>query len=109
MIFFMHYTHTHIYLFTSCYTFTANSDPAPGCIDQKLSNTTVSVQEEYDCTLAIDNLMSAQKKILFDFINFMKSHEYKNQLKMEIAKEKVCSFYLITRCYNFKYEIFIPY
>lgn len=33
--------------------------------------------------------MIAQKRLLLDFMDFMKSPEYKSQLEAEIAKEKV--------------------
>ncbi|GFS94464.1 histone-lysine N-methyltransferase, H3 lysine-79 specific [Nephila pilipes] len=67
----------------------ANSDPAPGCIDQKLCNTTPVVQTPIEeSTVAIERFLYLQKRLMVDFISFMKSGGYRSQLQREIAKEK---------------------
>lgn len=78
----------------------ANSDPAPGCVDQKLNTTVLPVpEEEPDNTIAVENFVMIQKRFLLDFMNFMKSPEYKSQLEVEVAKEKVC---LLKVCCNYR-------
>ncbi|GFW05208.1 histone-lysine N-methyltransferase, H3 lysine-79 specific [Trichonephila clavipes] len=70
----------------------ANSDPAPGCIDQKLNNTTPVVQTPIEeSTVAIERFLYVQKRLMVDFISFMKSGGYRSQLQREISKEKVYS------------------
>ncbi|GFR33588.1 histone-lysine N-methyltransferase, H3 lysine-79 specific [Trichonephila clavata] len=67
----------------------ANSDPAPGCIDQKLNNTTPVVQTPTEeSTVAIERFLYVQKRLMVDFISFMKSGGYRSQLQREISKEK---------------------
>ncbi|GBL80222.1 Histone-lysine N-methyltransferase, H3 lysine-79 specific [Araneus ventricosus] len=66
-----------------------HSDPAPGCIDQKLNNTTPVVQTPVEeNTVAIERFLFVQKRLMLDFISFMKSGGYRSQLQREIAKEK---------------------
>nr|XP_015904876.1 uncharacterized protein LOC107437400 isoform X2 [Parasteatoda tepidariorum] len=67
----------------------ANStDPAPGCVDQKLNDTPSVVEKEIEPTLPIERLLEMQKKLMIDFLNYMKSPDYRNNLEAQILKEK---------------------
>lgn len=46
-------------------------------------------EPELDFSDAIDNLLMNQKRVMLDFLGVMKTSDYKNQIEMEIAKEKV--------------------
>ncbi|XP_054708886.1 uncharacterized protein LOC129218593 [Uloborus diversus] len=80
-----------------------NSDPAPGCIDQKLSNTVPSTQEhQLENSNVIDTFMLAQKRLILDFIECMKSAGYKNLLEKQIEEEKERSKQLKKYVFNLR-------
>ncbi|KAG8175660.1 hypothetical protein JTE90_024407 [Oedothorax gibbosus] len=73
---------------------TANADisPGTGCIDLKLGTTCTPVVKDHVYENSppdeFETFLAMQKKMMLDFVSYMKSGSYKIQLQNEIAKQK---------------------
>ncbi|XP_023230275.1 uncharacterized protein LOC111630420 [Centruroides sculpturatus] len=87
-----------------------HSEPAPGCIDQKLDSLSIAsppppIQPISEVPPALAALLETYKHQFLHFLNYMQTSQYRKELQQSIDQEKECHAKLVTKASQLEKQI----